>query len=165
MHTYRVRCQTNPGSQHQTLASCAGIQQSLPNVQNVFMAVIDHFNYTILPEIIGLAVLQHKESTIMPVNKGKNKKMVHKIRKIQEQHPPSNKNNQQKSLKMDTHVFFCYGTFTNSQEKPSVSAGENGLDLSTLDSLESFFILSLILLKNLTASLQVSSRSESRHSK
>ena len=39
------------------IASCAGIQQSLPNVQNVFMAVIDHFNYTILPAIIGLAVL------------------------------------------------------------------------------------------------------------
>ena len=39
------------------IASCAGIQQSLPNVQNVFMAVINHFNYTILPTIIGLAVL------------------------------------------------------------------------------------------------------------
>ena len=39
------------------IASCAGIQQSLPNVKNVFMAVIDHFNYTILPAMIGLAVL------------------------------------------------------------------------------------------------------------
>ena len=77
----------------------------------------------------------------------------------------SNKNNQQKSLKMDTHVFFCCGTRTNSQEKPSICTGENGLALSTLDSLQSFFILSVIFLKNLTASPQVSSRSESRHSK
>ena len=39
------------------IASCAGIQQSLPNVKNVFLDVIDHFNYTILPAMIGLAVL------------------------------------------------------------------------------------------------------------
>ena len=89
----------------------------------------------------------------------------HKIQKIQEQHPPSNKNNQQKSLKMDTHVFSYCSTRTNSQEKPSICTGENGLALSTLDSLQSFFILSVIFLKNLTASPQVSSRSESRHSK
>ena len=62
-------------------------------------------------------------------------------------------------------MFCCCGTHTNSQEKPSICAGENGLALSTLDSLQSFFILSVIFLKNLTASPQVSSRSESRHSK
>ena len=66
---------------------------------------------------------------------------------------------------MDTHVFFCCGTRTNSQEKPSICADENGLAMSTLNSLQSFFILSVIVLKNITASLQVSSRSESRYSK
>ena len=66
---------------------------------------------------------------------------------------------------MDTRVFSCCGTRTNSQEKPSICISENGLDLSTLDSLQSFFILSVIFLKDLTASPQVSSRSESRHSK
>ena len=39
------------------IASCAGIQQSLPNVKNVFVAVVQHFNHTILPAMIGLAVL------------------------------------------------------------------------------------------------------------
>ena len=39
------------------IASCAGIQKSLPNVKNVFVAVIQHFNHTILPAMIGLAAL------------------------------------------------------------------------------------------------------------
>ena len=62
-------------------------------------------------------------------------------------------------------MFSCYGTCTNSQQKPSICTGENGLAMSTLDSLQSFVILVVIFLKNLTASPQVSSRSESRHSK
>ena len=87
------------------------------------------------------------------------------IRKHSNTTLPATKTTNKNSLKTDTHVFFCCGTRTNSQEKPSIWAGENGLALSTLDSLQSFFILSVIFLKNLTASLQVSSRSESRHSK
>ena len=39
------------------IASCAGIQKSLPNVKNVLVAVTQHFNHTILPAMIGLAAL------------------------------------------------------------------------------------------------------------
>ena len=101
----------------------------------------------------------------MPVNKGKNKKWYNTNPKntgttsYQQQKQPA------KIIKTDTHVFSCCGTCTNSQEKPSICTSENRLALSTLDSLQSFFILSIIFLKNLTASPQVSSRSESRHSK
>ena len=99
----------------------------------------------------------------MPVNKRKNKRVHHKFKNTG---TPSSQEQKQliKSLKMDTHVFFCCSTRTNSQEKPSICTGENGLALSMLHSLQSFFMLSVIVLKNLTASLQVSSRSESRHS-
>ena len=39
------------------ITSCAGIQESLPNVKNVLMAIIQHFNHSILPAMIGLAAL------------------------------------------------------------------------------------------------------------
>ena len=39
------------------IASRAGIHQSLSNVNNIFVVVIQHFNHTILPAMIGLAVL------------------------------------------------------------------------------------------------------------
>ena len=87
------------------------------------------------------------------------------IRKYRNTTLPATKTTNKNSLKTDTHVFFYCGTRTNSQEKPSICTGENGLPLSTLDSLQSFFILSVIFLKNLTASPHVSSQSESRHSK
>lgn len=105
----------------------------------------------------------------MPVNRKKQR--VHYKFKIQEYDQKwktthsSNKKQLRNFIKMDTHVFSCFDTRTNSQEKPSTWPDENGLALSTLDSLQSLFILSVIVLKNLTAPLQVSSRSESRHSK
>ena len=105
----------------------------------------------------------------MHVNKRKNKWVHHKSENTVT--PPSQQQKQLTKIiktdiiKTDTHVFLCWSIRTNSQEKPSICAGENGLALSTLDSLQSFFMLSVIVLKNLTVSLQVSSRSESRHSK